>query len=84
MISAMGMAMTLGHGDQPDSGLRDVVIERNRFFGCGGGGQAVIAAVYPQSGLKVERVLIRDNQTTATSEGSPELDSALVSAMAPL
>lgn len=83
MISAMGRAILLGHGDQPESGLRDVVVERNRFLGCGGGGQSLIAAELPASGLRAEGLVIRDNGASATTPGSLPLDAVLMPSLSP-
>jgi hypothetical protein len=83
MISAMGRAVLLGHGDQPESALRDVVVERNRFLGCGGGGLALISAELPATGLVAEGLVIRDNIASGTSQGSPAMDASLIPPQSP-
>ncbi|OJX67158.1 right-handed parallel beta-helix repeat-containing protein [Magnetospirillum sp. 64-120] len=76
MISDSRHAVLLGHGDQPQSALRDVVVEHNHFLRCGGGGSAIVGALHPDGGLVAEAVEIRHNVVTAAAAGSPLLDPA--------
>lgn len=75
MISAMAKAMTMGMGDRPASGLRNIVVERNRFDRCGDDGQALIAAIVPETGWTATDVLIRDNTAVGSVAGSRQIDS---------
>jgi hypothetical protein len=84
MVAAMAQAVVVGHGDQPESALRDVVVERNRFSRCGAAGQALIGAVYPPSGLSAVHLAIRDNSTVDTLPGSALIDPALLATVAEL
>jgi hypothetical protein len=74
MISAMAKAMTMGMGDRPASGLRNIVVERNRFDRCGDDGQALIAAIVPETGWTATDVLIRDNTAVGSVAGSRQID----------
>lgn len=82
MISDSRHAVLLGHGDQPRSALRDVVVERNHFIRCGGDGAALVAALHPDSGLIAEAVDIRDNTVAAPAAGSPLVDVAWATRLA--
>lgn len=75
MISAMAHAMTLGMGDHPASGLRNIMVERNHFDHCGGDGQALIAALVPSSGWVATGLLVRDNIAVDSVAGTRHADS---------
>ncbi|WP_242410740.1 right-handed parallel beta-helix repeat-containing protein [Magnetospirillum gryphiswaldense] len=74
IISAMTQAMAMGMGDRPASGLRNIVVEHNRFDRCGGDGQALIAAIVPLSGWAAKELLIRDNTAVDSVAGSRQID----------
>lgn len=76
-ISSTVHAIALGHGDQPLSGLERVTVEHNQFSDCGGPGKAMIAALYPPSGLAAREVIIRGNTVFSPLPGSILLDPAL-------
>lgn len=80
LISAMNQAVVMGVGDQPLSRLRNVVVERNRFEQCGGGGLALIGAIIPSARQKgaMTAVLIRDNTAVDSVDGSGQIDPALI------
>jgi len=79
VFSGLTKPLELGVGDRPQSVLRGLEIDRNRFERCGEDGQPLIRAILPPAlqRLQVEDLLIRDNSFDRVSVGRAVLDPVI-------